>query len=661
MASSDSPGPANLMEGALRRPDGTPPLPTSSSSSSAAPPPDSVLVVPPPASSAESSTPSTPGPAAGHKATTTITTVTEEGKEGTVQTFTAVGADSIDAKYSSQTGQITLRPVPVKGVDAAKIKVLRSKRTHFTPRVSHFDRHNISSAQDPFRGFWTLFWIAIAVGAIRTSYRHFVETGSPFGWQFASLISEDGLALAISDGVLVAATLLCVPFGKLLVSGWIRYWGAGLILQHVGQTLFLGIAVRWTFHRNWPWVQSGFMTLHALSLLMKVHSYCATVGEMSERARQLRKDEKKLEGLLAQHGGRRKVEEEARSAWEKSCAETPSLASTPSTSSSAIPTLSTSNSAQQTSTSSDEEPSALRHRIARRHSSDKRSTSSSPSRSRQHPSTPTKDDEPHEGPETLTWHPDAAISNVAIAIAEANEALGSGGEANVRFPDNVTWLNFIDYLLVPTLVYELEYPRTTTLRPLYILEKILATFGTFSLLILIVEHLILPVTPKAGDTFFSNILDLALPFAVCYLLIFFIIFECILNGFAEITRFSDRAFYSDWWNSISFDEFSRKWNRPVHTFLLRHVYATTISTYRLSKFSAAFVTFLLSALVHELVMAVVTKKIRLYLFVLQMAQLPLIMIGRAKIFRQHPALGNLFFWLGLLSGFPLLAVAYIRY
>lgn len=64
-------------------------------------------------------------------------------------------------------------------------------------------------------------------------------------------------------------------------------------------------------------------------------------------------------------------------------------------------------------------------------------------------------------------------------------------------------------------------------------------------------------------------------------------------------------------------QFSRKWNRPVHTFLLRHVYATTISTYRLSKFSAAFITFLLSAAVHELVMLVVTKKVRLYLFLMQ--------------------------------------------
>jgi len=65
------------------------------------------------------------------------------------------------------------------------------------------------------------------------------------------------------------------------------------------------------------------------------------------------------------------------------------------------------------------------------------------------------------------------------------------------------------------------------------------------------------------------------------------------------------------WNSTSWDEFSRKWNKPVHAFLLRHVYAPTILSYRLSKTSAMLVTFLLSACVHELVMVVVTRKIRL--------------------------------------------------
>ncbi|GAA5899424.1 hypothetical protein JCM6882_009113 [Rhodosporidiobolus microsporus] len=679
MDSSDPPpGPANLLDDALARPAATPPLHPAAAHP---PPPPSKADDMAPSSSGSSARGGTPDAREGHQATTTITTVSDQGADGTTQTFTHVGADSISANYSSQTGQITLRPIPVKGVDASKIKTLRSRRTHFAPRLSHFDRHNTSSAQDPFRGFWTLFWITIALGGIRTGYRHFQLTGSPFGWTFASLISEDGWALALSDGVMVATTLLCVPYAKLLVSGWIRYYWTGLILQHIGQTAFLAIAVRWTFHRQWPWVQSGFMTLHALSLIMKVHSYCATIGEMSERARQLKKDEARLSSLLDAHGGRAKAEADARAAWEKACAETPSISTTPSSASLDLPPTSSSlQPPQQPSTTSSEDestqPRQLRQRITRRKSADHRS----PSRSRSsasltHHLHPSKDEAPHEGPETLTWHPNEEISAVAIRVAEANEALTSvppgeegkdegerEGKKGVRFPDNVTWYNFIDYLLVPTLVYELEYPRTTSIRPLYLLEKVTATFGTFSLLVLIVEHYVLPVNTGAGDaSFVSNLLDLALPFTLCYILIFFIIFECILNFFAEITYFSDRAFYSDWWNSISFDEFSRKWNRPVHTFLLRHVYATSISAYRLSKFSAAFVTFLLSALVHELVMAVVTKKIRLYLFAMQMAQLPLIMLGRAKIFRQHPALGNLFFWTGLLAGFPLLAVCYIRF
>lgn len=28
--------------------------------------------------------------------------------------------------------------------------------------------------------------------------------------------------------------------------------------------------------------------------------------------------------------------------------------------------------------------------------------------------------------------------------------------------------------------------------------------------------------------------------------------------------FADREFYQDWWNSTSWDEFARKWNKPVH-------------------------------------------------------------------------------------------------
>lgn len=147
------------------------------------------------------------------------------------------------------------------------------------------------------------------------------------------------------------------------------------------------------------------------------------------------------------------------------------------------------------------------------------------------------------------------------------------------------------------------------------------------------------------------------------------------TGFAELSYFADREFCQDWWNSTSWDEFARKWNKPVHTFLLRHVYASSRTGLRLGRWGATFFTFLLSALCHELVMAVVSKKIRPYLFLMQvsgdaaaagcvtlkgtenatsshqMIQLPMIVISRLPFIKRNRTLGNIIFWVGLMFGF----------
>lgn len=60
-----------------------------------------------------------------------------------------------------------------------------------------------------------------------------------------------------------------------------------------------------------------------------------------------------------------------------------------------------------------------------------------------------------------------------------------------------------------------------------------------------------------------------------------------------------------------------------------HVYASSI-TAGASRTGAMFVTFLLSSLLHELVMAIVSGKIRGYLFAMQMAQIPLIALGQVR-------------------------------
>lgn len=91
---------------------------------------------------------------------------------------------------------------------------------------------------------------------------------------------------------------------------------------------------------------------------------------------------------------------------------------------------------------------------------------------------------------------------------------------------------------------------------------------------------------------------------------------------AELTYFADRSFYDAWWNSVTWDQFARDWNRPVHNFLLRHVYHSSISAMKVNKHTATLITFFLSACVHELVMWCIFKKLRGYLLFLQMCQLP---------------------------------------
>ncbi|KAI8816983.1 MBOAT, membrane-bound O-acyltransferase family-domain-containing protein [Fimicolochytrium jonesii] len=234
-------------------------------------------------------------------------------------------------------------------------------------------------------------------------------------------------------------------------------------------------------------------------------------------------------------------------------------------------------------------------------------------------------------------------------------------KGTTAFPENVTLPNFIDYLLVPTLVYELEYPRTDRIRIAYLLEKTAGFLGIAVCLYIVIEHLIYPVLANLRNlSFAESITQLLIPFMVCYMMIFYIIFECICPWFAELTRFADRHFYSDWWNSLTFDDYARKWNKPVHEFLLRHVYLESIATYKLSRRSATFLTFFLSSCLHELLMIVLSGRVRCYLFGMQMMQIPLVVVSRWAGFRRWPRAGNAFFWGAMYLGPPLLGIAYCR-
>ncbi|KAL4992422.1 MBOAT, membrane-bound O-acyltransferase family-domain-containing protein [Aspergillus falconensis] len=241
---------------------------------------------------------------------------------------------------------------------------------------------------------------------------------------------------------------------------------------------------------------------------------------------------------------------------------------------------------------------------------------------------------------------------------------------NVTYPQNLTLYNYVDFIFCPTLCYELEYPRSKERSWMEVGYKTLAVFGCIFLLTLVSEEFILPVLAEAGVRLHAahTLSDKALimaeaismllfPFMITFLLVFLVIFEYVLGAFAELTCFADRHFYSDWWNSCDWLEFSREWNVPVHHFLRRHVYFSSLSHF--SKPVAMFITFLVSSIFHELVMSCITKKLRGYGFLAMMLQLPIIAIQKSKYFRHKTTLNNVFFWLSMIFGLSLMCTLYV--
>jgi sterol O-acyltransferase len=264
------------------------------------------------------------------------------------------------------------------------------------------------------------------------------------------------------------------------------------------------------------------------------------------------------------------------------------------------------------------------------------------------------------------------IRSEVTSISQEMNGSGVTKASNLQYPHNLTIKSWADFTLLPTLVYELEYPRQEKINWYYVAEKSAATLGVIWVMIIVSQAYIYPrvaevvAMKSAGMSFATRwqefpwvVSDLLFPLLLEQLLAWYVIWECTLNVLAELTGFADRNFYGTWWNSVSFDQYARDWNRPVHDFLLRHVYNSSISSFKLSKGTATFVTFLLSACIHELLMFVLFKKVRGYLFTMQLMQLPMVAMSRSRLLKGRKVLGNVIFWFGLFVGPSIITSLYL--
>ncbi|TVY92455.1 Sterol O-acyltransferase [Lachnellula willkommii] len=556
-------------------------------------------------------------------------------------------------RYILTADDDALREILRVGIEREKNPSAAKRRSKFsdlvfTRRFTAFDRQNAESADSPFHGFFTLFWLGTAIYMLQIAARNYQKYGNPLGSNeiMGLMFHREVIMLGLSDGVMCASTGFSLVLQKLIRKGYLSWDREGWIIQSIWQAFFLVAVLEWTLIREWPWTHTVFFVLHSVTMLMKMHNDEALKlppiiltlnldnGHLSESYKMRATLEKKLKQLDAVNP-----------------VATPS-ATTPSFSS-------------LTTSYLDYQPTANdmnQRRHSRSKSIDNGESSINQVAAAIESGGPLDIDQIQAFERIIKWEIDALSEDLK----------GKCTTSGNIYPKNLTVANHFEYIVLPTLVYELEYPRSDSINWYYVAEKAVAVFGILGIMNLVSQTFIYPVVVRTIEMkdaglplqerlkeFPWILSDLIFPFMMEYMMTWYVIWECILNLLAEVTYFADRGFYSDWWNSVSWDQFARDWNRPVHNFLLRHVYHSSISSMKINKNTATLITFFLSACVHELVMWCLFKKLRGYLLILQMSQLPLVQLSRSRFLRGRATLGNLIFWIGIFTGPSLLCSLYL--
>jgi hypothetical protein len=179
-------------------------------------------------------------------------------------------------------------PRPAGGADAGRraVKRVRLRDLVFTQRFSTFDRQNPLTAESPFHGFFTLFWLGIALMLVKAAALNYRATGSVLGGAevLHMMFDRDIVVLGLTDGVMVGSTVFGLGLQRLVLADYVRWRPSGWVIQNAWQTVYLAAIIAWTYYRDWPWTHTIFIVLHTLVFVMKQHSYAFYNGYRRCRA-----------------------------------------------------------------------------------------------------------------------------------------------------------------------------------------------------------------------------------------------------------------------------------------------------------------------------------------------------------------------------------------
>jgi diacylglycerol O-acyltransferase-1 len=184
------------------------------------------------------------------------------------------------------------------------------------------------------------------------------------------------------------------------------------------------------------------------------------------------------------------------------------------------------------------------------------------------------------------------------------------------YPKNITLSNLSYFWWAPTLVYQPVYPRSPKIRWSFVIKRLVEVAGLSVFIWLASAQYAAPVLRnslnKMATLDIASIIERLMKLSTISLIIwlagFFAIFQSALNALAEIMRFGDREFYTDWWNSPSVGTYWRTWNKPVYHFMRRHIYSPLIGRGWNSDLASAMV-FVFSGFLHEVLVGIPTHNI----------------------------------------------------
>lgn len=293
----------------------------------------------------------------------------------------------------------------------------------------------------------------------------------------------------------------------------------------VWQTFYLGAVISWTIHRSWPWTHTVFIVLHCIAMLMKQHSYAFYNGYRKlpvalspvrallilHRVSELLKRKKLLERKLIQLD---------QSEYDSRNSESPSS-----------PT------AIASSYFDGQEISSVHRRRQNLHTAmtqklrDTRPDIAKVAAAVES-GAPLDHDEVCTLRQVIQWEIETLDEELkGKCTIEAN-----------HYPRNLNLKDFAGYIPLPTLVYELEYPRQDHIDWYYVAEKTAATFGVLGVMLVVSQAYIYPAVmttvhmKESGMTLEERIQEfpwilseLLFPFMMEYLLAWYVIWECIVS------------------------------------------------------------------------------------------------------------------------------------